>query len=229
MDDKIIVLTGCTKGLGRTLVEGFIECGHTIIGCGRSQDLIDELNNKYNPQHRFDAVDITDCSSVKNWAESVLEQYGAPDLLINNAAAMNPSKPLWEITSEEFSQVMKVNLDGIANTIRHFVPAMIEKQNGIIINLSSGWGRNVSPNVAPYCGSKWGVEGMTLALAMELPEGMAAIPLNPGIINTDMLQICFGESAEKFPGPEEWGDIAVPYILNFTPANNGEQLTVPIN
>ncbi len=229
VENKFIVLTGCTKGLGRSLVEGFVKAGHIVAGCGRSENLIDELQQQYGSPHQFSAIDITDCKSVQNWAENIISCYGPPDLLINNAAAMNPSKPLWEITDEEFSLVMNVNLNGTANTIRHFVPAMIEKQSGIIINLSSGWGRHVSPNVAPYCGSKWGVEGMTQALAEELPDGLAAIPLNPGIINTDMLQICFGESADKFPGPEQWGEVAVPFILNISQENNGQQLTVPIN
>lgn len=229
MSGQIIVITGCTKGLGRALVEGFISEGHTVIGCGRSAELIEELSSQFEAPHSFETVDITDCSSVKNWAESVLDQFGAPDYLINNAAAMNPSKPLWEITSEEFNIVTDVNLNGIGNTVRHFVPAMIENEKGIIINFSSGWGRHVSPNVAPYCGSKWGVEGLTQSLAQELPPGLAAIPLNPGIINTDMLQICFGKSADQFPGPEEWKDVAVPFILNIKASDNGEQLTVPIN
>jgi NAD(P)-dependent dehydrogenase (short-subunit alcohol dehydrogenase family) len=76
--------------------------------------------------------------------------------------------------------VVSVNIVGVANVIRAFAPAMIERGSGVIVNLSSGWGRSVSPEVAPYCATKWAIEGMTKALAEELPKGMAAVPLNPG-------------------------------------------------
>src|SRR5205807_5285973 len=122
----------------------------------------------------------------------------------NNAALINPNAPLWEVPAEEFSDVIDVNIKGVANMIRHFVPAMIERGSGVIVNFSSGWGRSTSPKVATYCATKWAIEGLTQALSQELPAGMAAIPLNPGIINTDMLQSSFGSSASAYPTAEEW-------------------------
>ena len=67
--------------------------------------------------------------------------------------------PLWDFTAEEFSKVISVNVLGSANTIRHFLPAMRNQNRGMIINYSSGWGREVAPNVSPYCTSKWAIEG----------------------------------------------------------------------
>jgi NAD(P)-dependent dehydrogenase (short-subunit alcohol dehydrogenase family) len=78
---------------------------------------------------------------------------------------------------------------------------MIRRGSGVIVNFSSGWGRSVSAEVAPYCASKWAVERLTRALAEELPSGLAAVPLNPGIINTEMLQSCFGADAQNYPEP----------------------------
>ena len=80
---------------------------------------------------------------------------------------------------------MDVNIKGTVNVIRHFVPAMVERRRGVIVNFSSGWGRSTRAEVAPYCATKWAIEGFTQALAQELPPGMAAVPLNPGIINTE--------------------------------------------
>ncbi len=124
------------------------------------------------------------------------------------------------------NKVMGINVSGTVNTIRAFVPAMIKAGKGIIVNFSSGWGRSTSPEVAPYCASKWAVEGLTLALAQELPEGLAAIPLNPGVINTDMLQQCFGPSAKSYPTADEWARKAVPFILKLKPRQNGISLSV---
>jgi hypothetical protein len=87
---------------------------------------------------------------------------------------------------------------------------MIARSHGVIVNFSSGWGRSTSPEVAPYCATKWAIEGLTRALAQELPRGMAAVPLNPGIIDTDMLRACFGSAASGYPDPKEWAESAVP-------------------
>jgi NAD(P)-dependent dehydrogenase (short-subunit alcohol dehydrogenase family) len=81
--------------------------------------------------------------------------------------------------------------------------------------------------VAPYCATKWAIEGLTQALAAELPDGMAAVPLNPGIIHTDMLASCFGEMASSYPTPEAWARTAVPFLLRLGPRDNGRPLTAP--
>ncbi|MFO1020607.1 MAG: SDR family NAD(P)-dependent oxidoreductase [Planctomycetales bacterium] len=224
---KIIILTGATRGLGASLIEPFVKAGHTVIGCGRSGDAIRALQKKYSRPHDFQAVDVSSEHEVMGWGERVLQEFGPPDLLINNAAVINQNAPLWKVSAQEFDSVIDVNVKGIAHVVRCFVPAMVAKKSGVIVNLSSGWGRSTSPEVAPYCASKWAVEGLTLALAQELPEGMAAIPLNPGIINTEMLQSCFGEGAGRFPDAEEWSTRAAPFLLSFGPKHNGKQLTVP--
>lgn len=68
---------------------------------------------------------------------------------------------------------------------------------------------------------------ITRSLAQELPKAMAAIPLNPGIIDTDMLKICFGNDAEHYPSPERWAETAVPFLLKLSARDNGKPLTVP--
>jgi NAD(P)-dependent dehydrogenase (short-subunit alcohol dehydrogenase family) len=135
---------------------------------------------------------------------------------------------LWKVPAAEFDAVMDVNIKGVANVIRHFIPAMLQARKGMIVNFSSGWGRATDAEVAPYCATKWAIEGLTQSLAQELPRGLSAIPLNPGIINTDMLRSCFGDSASSYPSPEEWAKTAVPFLLKIGPNDNGKQLTVPI-
>lgn len=225
---KIIVITGVTQGIGRAMVEEFTRRGHTVLGCGRSQKQIDALKEKFGKPHDFYSVDVSLDESVKSWASVCLTTHAPPDLLINNAGVINKNAPLWEVGSREFSEIIDVNLKGTANVIRHFVPSMVKRKTGVIVNLSSGWGRSTDAEVAPYCASKWAIEGLTQSLAKELPTGMAAVPLNPGIINTQMLQSCFGGSANHYPTPDEWAKIAVPFLLQIGPKDNGGQLTVPI-
>ena len=224
---KLIVITGVSRGLGLAMTEKFIELGHTVLGCARSSEAVDKLKQTYSAPHHFTCVDVASDEQVKAWATEILANYSPPDLLINNAAITNYSAPLWNISSEEFSQVIDVNIKGTANVIRHFVPAMIAKKSGIIVNFSSGWGRSTSPQVGPYCASKWAIEGLTRSLAQELPRGMAAVPLNPGIIHTDMLEISFGEDAASYTSVKEWVQKAVPFLLKFKPSDNGMPMTVP--
>lgn len=224
---KTIVITGVSRGLGRALTENFIDLGHRVIGCARSEEAIANLQKKYGTPHDFTSLDVADDAAVKTWVESFLKTNGAPDIVINNAALVNHLAPLWAVPREEFDTLIDVNIKGVANVIRHVVPAMIERGSGIIINLSSGWGRSTSPEVAPYCASKWAIEGLTRALAQELPPGLAAIPMSPGIIHTDMLETCFGEEAAAYTAIDEWVKKAVPFILGLTTKENGVPVSVP--
>jgi NAD(P)-dependent dehydrogenase (short-subunit alcohol dehydrogenase family) len=220
-----IAITGVGRGLGLALTEGFIERGHTVIGCSQSPERVKRLASRFGRPHRFDVIDVTRDTQVRRWAESVLKE-GPPDLLLNNAAVVNRNAPLWKVPVEEFDRVIDVNIKGVYYVLRHFLPAMVARGSGVIVNFSSGWGRSTSPEVAPYCATKYAIEGLTQALAAELPEGMAAIPLNPGIINTEMLQSCFGGSAKEYPDPDQWAQRAVPFLLRLGPKDNGRPLTV---
>jgi NAD(P)-dependent dehydrogenase (short-subunit alcohol dehydrogenase family) len=225
-DRRVIVITGCTRGLGRALVDEFIAAGHTVVGCGRGAQVM-ELRFEHPEPHDFSVVDVAQESKVAIWAEKVIGMLGAPDILINNAALMNTPAPLWKVPAREFDALIDVNIKGVANVIRHFVPAMVARGKGVIVNVSSGWGRSVSPEVAPYCASKWAIEGMTRALAEELPAGMAAVPLNPGVIDTDMLRLSWGDEAGTFGKPAVWAPTAAKFILKLGPKDNGKSVSVP--
>lgn len=228
MNGKItVVITGVTRGLGRAMTEEFARLGHTIIGCGRSQAEIARLRTQMGKPHHFAAVDVTSDDEVNAWVAEVVRSHGAPSLLLNNAAVINKNARLWEVSAKEFGQVIDVNVKGTVSVIRYFLPAMIKQGRGVVVNFSSGWGRSTDAEVAPYCASKWAIEGLTQSLSQELPRGLAAVALNPGIINTEMLRSCFGGSASSYPTPERWAKTAVPFLLKLGPEDNGKQLTAP--
>lgn len=221
-----IVVTGATRGLGRALVDRFAESGHEVWGCGRSREHVGALALAQGPPHDFAVVDVADEAAVAAWAARLLSRGGAPDLVINNAALMTDPAPLWEVPAADFSRLMDVNVDGTVNVIRAFVPAMIAAGRGMVVNLSSGWGRSTSPNVAPYCASKFAVEGLTAALAQELPAPLAAVAASPGVVDTDMLRQCWADEAAQYPGPDAWSRRAAPRLLALGRADNGRSLTV---
>jgi NAD(P)-dependent dehydrogenase (short-subunit alcohol dehydrogenase family) len=226
-EPRRVLITGTSRGLGRAMTEQLIARGHLVAGCSRSPEAALELSQRFPPPHDFQAADVSDDHQVARWADHVLRSFGTPDLLLNNAALINGNAPLWKVSPEEFSHVIDVNIKGVFHVIRHFLPAMITAGRGIVVNFSSGWGRSSSPDVAPYCATKWAIEGLTQALAGELPAGMAAVPLNPGVIHTEMLESCFGGNAAAYPSPQQWASKAVPFLLQLTPADNGRPATAP--
>ncbi len=226
-NQKLVVITGVSRGLGLAMTEEFIRRGHVVLGCARSKHGIATLRNRFPAPHDFSVVDVSREAQVSRWAKRLLAQSGPPDLLLNNAALINANACLWQVPPDEFSRVIDVNVKGTYFVIRHFVPAMIQRGIGVIVNFSSGWGRSTLAEVAPYCATKWAVEGMTQALAEELPKGMTAVPLNPGIIHTDMLESCFGTDAAAYPNAVGWAQKAVPFLLELRPRDNGRPLTVP--
>lgn len=224
---KTIVLTGVTRGLGRALLDEFGRLGHRVIGCSRSRGAVDQLRETVGVPHCLDAVDVSDDAQVQAWARHVLAEFDPPDLLVNNAGLMNKIGPLWSVSAEEFRRVMATNVDGIANMARHFLPSMVRRGSGVMVNVSSGWGRTTDAGVAPYCASKWAVEGLTQALAQEVGAGVAVVALNPGIIDTDMLRQCWSDNAGAFESAARWARRVAPWLLSLDASVNGQPLTAP--
>lgn len=205
---KVVAITGTSRGLGQVLASGFASAGWRVFGCSRST-----------------GVDVARWDDVKAWADQVLSE-AVPDLILNNAALINANAPLWEVPVDEFQSLLNVNVQGTFHVVKAFMPSLLQRGTGVVVNFSSGWGRSTSPEVAPYCATKWAIEGMTRALAQELPAGLAAVVLNPGIIDTDMLRSCFGRSSSDYPRPEEWVRRAVPFLARLSASDNGKSLSL---
>lgn len=212
------------------MAEYFAGEGATVLGCGRDAAALEKLSTQLGSPHEFATVDVADDSQVQQWARSILERHGAPDFLLNNAAMINRSAPLWELKSAEVETLLRTNLLGVTNCIHHFVPEMLRRTSGVVVNFSSGWGRSTSPEVASYCASKWAIEGLTQSLAQDLSAAggtVAAVALNPGIIDTQMLRSCFADGASHYPSPSNWVRIAGPFLLSLNGKHNGRSLDVP--
>jgi NAD(P)-dependent dehydrogenase (short-subunit alcohol dehydrogenase family) len=224
---KHVLITGCTRGLGLAMARSFASRGWRVSGCGTNASAAGQLAAELGEKHRICRCDVSSPEDVAAFANDILSGPGAPDLLLNNAAVINRNAPLWEVTPEDFARVMDVNLNGVHLICRGFLPAMIARGSGVVVNFSSGWGRSTSSEVAPYCCSKFGIEGLTSALAQELPSGLAAVALNPGIIDTDMLRSTFGSESSAYPDPAHWAIKVVPFLEKLGPQDNGGALTAP--
>jgi NAD(P)-dependent dehydrogenase (short-subunit alcohol dehydrogenase family) len=223
---RALLITGATRGIGRAVAETAIAAGHVVAGCGSDPGRVAECATAHGPPHSFEAVDVADDAQVAAWAARLRARGFVPDLVLNNAATIAELAPLWRVPAARFDRVIDVNVKGIAAVIRHFLPAMVERGSGVVVNVSSGWGRSTSPEVAAYCASKYAVEGLTAALAQELPPGLAAVALSPGVVDTEMLRTAFGAAeSSRAVSPVKWAAAALPFLLALGPRDNGRALT----
>lgn len=226
MTARTILITGATRGIGRALVDRFVEAGHVVHGCGRDASALEALRDAHGLPHTFTPVDVSDADAVDAWARDVLSAGPAPDLVVNNAALMNTQVPVWEVSADEWQRMLDVNIGGVAHVIRGFVPAMIAAGRGVVANMSSGWGRSTSPQVGPYCATKYAVEGLSGSLSQELPAGLACVAVSPGVVDTDMLRKCLPDTARECDGAEAWSHRAASELLALGVAQNGQSVTV---
>jgi NAD(P)-dependent dehydrogenase (short-subunit alcohol dehydrogenase family) len=199
-----VVITGTTRGLGKALKAELERRGHTVRSCSRPQ------------------VDVRDYASLARFAETPC------DLLIANAAVAIPGTRLWELDPEAFATLLDTNVKGVFHTLRAFLPGMVERRQGVAAVMSSDWGRSASALVSAYCASKWALEGMVRAVSRELPLGVAAVLVDPGNVNTEMLRLALGQDlAARYPSAEEWAVTAAPFFEGLGVEHNGRCLKIP--
>ncbi|XP_022156278.1 NADPH-dependent pterin aldehyde reductase-like [Momordica charantia] len=227
---KTILITGVSQGIGRALALELAKRGHTIIGCARSQNKLDslqlELSDASLRNHLLFNLDVRSNDKVREMARTVKDKIGAPDIIVNNAAIMSEKMKMWEIAAEMFHDVIDINIKGTVNILRHFIPLLIPKSQGIIVNISSLFGKMGGVQASAYCSSKWAIEGLSKSVAKELPNGMTIVALDPGIINTERSVSYLGSIASQYQSPQEWALKAAPMILNLTSVDNGASLHV---
>jgi NAD(P)-dependent dehydrogenase (short-subunit alcohol dehydrogenase family) len=223
LDGRVAVVTGASKGLGQEMAEALAQAGATVVLVARSRDLLEGvregITGRGSRAYAF-AADVSVEAEVSEFADRVHREVGIPDILINNAG-INIRKPLHEYTLEEWHRVMTTNIDGPFLCTRAFVPGMMEKKFGRIINVASTMAHVSLPHRTAYSGSKFAVLGITKALALELaPYNITANAISPGPFATELNRLLMqdpvkmAEFTAKIPlgrwgKPEEIGAMAV--------------------
>lgn len=227
--ERKILITGVSYGIGEALLKELSRVeGLSLAGGARSQEKLNELSKEL-PNVWLSSLDVSKEESVKDWSQKLFREWGTPDLLIHNAGTIHRNAFLCDLPSEEMHQTIDVNVKGTFFVNQVILRAMLEKDSGIIVNVSSGAGRQGLDNMTAYCAAKWAVEGLSAALAQELPKGFGVFTLSPGLVNTRMLQATFGsELASQQGTPTQWAAKAAPILLALTPEQSGQQLTISV-
>lgn len=168
---QVALVTGGGRGIGAAISEKLAEMGASVLLCGRSRGTLEATAARIQAAGgRGEPVscDVRDLGSVEAAAAHVQATAGRLDILVNNAGVANFDRPLHELPPEQWESILNTNLRGVYYCIRAFSPMMIRAGAGHIVNISSLAGKNPLPRGAAYAASKWGLNGLTYAVAEEL-------------------------------------------------------------
>ena len=186
-NDRVVLITGASRGLGRATAERFLALGATVAVHVRTPERADELAQSLGERAVAAPGDLRDASSARQVVSNVVGRFGRLDVLVNNAAVAFATK-IDAIPEHEWRETLDVNLTAPFHTIQAAIPTMKAQGNGRIINVSSTAGRAVSTLAgAHYTASKAGLLGLTRAAAKELgPFGITVNAVCPGLFDTEL-------------------------------------------
>ena len=188
LDGKVAVVTGGSKGIGKSIAEELLKEGTAVFICARSKT---DLRQAIRDLERFGKVDGEVCDvrsehQVKMMIEECCRKFGGLDILINNAGVGVFGKTVEELSPEEFRAVLETNLFGVFYACHFAIPEMKQRSGGYIINISSLAGQNAHPKMAAYNASKFGLNGFSEALMQEVRHDDIKVSyVCPGSVNTE--------------------------------------------
>ncbi len=187
LDGKVAVITGGGSGIGASLARACAEEGMRVVVADVNGDRAEAVASELpHDTAAFKPVDVSDAAQVQELADFAFDTFGAVHLLCNNAG-VSPVGRVWDYSDEDFRWLVGVNLFGVANGIRSFVPRMIEQGEGHIVNTGSGASFVSTPRLGPYCATKHAIVGLSEALRYELEgTGIGVSVLVPAGVNTNI-------------------------------------------
>lgn len=201
---RCAVITGASRGLGAGLARDFAERGLRLGLCARGECVLPESDGVVAAR-----VDVTDEGAVQDFADRVVDRFGAIDLWINNAGVLEPIDPLRDVEVADFRRHIDVNLTGVFLGTRTFVRHLrATGREGVLINVSSGAAWNAYRGWSAYCAGKAGVERLTECVAAEeAGTGLRAYSVAPGVIDTEMQALIRDCPPERFPDVERFWEL----------------------
>ncbi len=206
VQDKIVVVTGANRGLGKAIAEVFAWEGAVVILLGRKKDLLIQVKDEFEAKGgRADicVCDLNDDEQIYSAAGEILKKYGQIDILINNAG-IETDLPFVEMPMEMFDEMMRFNFRQLVLVTKAVLPSMMEKKSGSIVNIASAAGERGLPESTAYSASKAAVINFTQTLGEEMRHFNIRVNcLNPGLLDTEL----FWLSSTKDYLLEKCGDI----------------------
>ena len=191
LSGRAAVITGGARGIGFAIAQRFLASGASCSLWDRDAKALESAAAALATPGKIHTttVDVTQAASVDRARESTLNALGKVDILVNNAGIAGASKPTWELSPEEWQEVLQIDLFGVFLCCRALVPGMRANGYGRIINIASIAGKEGNPNASHYSAAKAGVIGLTKSLGKELAKsGVLVNAVAPAVIETEILQ-----------------------------------------
>ena len=190
LKDKWAIITGASRGIGKGIALKFAENGANVIFTASK---LTETTSEFEKELKAMGVnakaygfDVSDFDAVKSFADEVIKEFGAPDIIVNNAGIAIDNL-IMRLNVEQWDKVMQVNLKSMFNMTKNFLPKMLRKRNGSIVNLTSVVGMGGNAGQSAYAASKAGIIGFTKSIAKEVgSRNIRCNAIAPGYIETDM-------------------------------------------
>jgi NAD(P)-dependent dehydrogenase (short-subunit alcohol dehydrogenase family) len=188
LKDKVTVITGPAKGMGRAVSLAFAGEGAPLVLAGRDIQAIEpvaEQARSLGVDVLVVSCDMTDAAQTEELAAAAVRRFGRIDVLVNVAGGSGPiGKTGWETTAAEFSEIIELNMTGCFNTMHAVLPGMVERKSGKVVNVGGTFGMRGRAGRTAYSASKWGLRGITKSFALEAgPYGVNVNCVAPGMVD----------------------------------------------
>ena len=198
LKDKVAIVTGASRGIGRAIAEVFVREGAKVVICGRKQETLDAVAREIGPSVKAVACHIGKMDQIRNLVDSAVRQFGRIDILVNNAATNIAQGPCLDVDEGQFDKMVEVNLKSAFLLVKLVAPGMCERGSGSIINVASVAGLRPQPDGLLYSMTKAALIMMTQCYARELgPKGVRVNAIAPGLIQTVLSEYYWKDETRK--------------------------------
>ena len=191
LNGRVAIITGGARGIGHAITQRLLDSGASCSLWDKDEKALQQAGATLPSKTKVHTctVDVCDAESVQSATEATLRQWGQIDILVNNAGIAGATKKTWELTPEEWQQVLQIDLFGPYLCCHAVVPKMLERGYGRIVNIASIAGKEGNPNASHYSAAKAGVIALTKSLGKELAtSGILVNCITPAVIQTDILK-----------------------------------------
>lgn len=238
LKDKVAIVTGSSRGIGRSIAETFVREGAKVVICGRKQETLDQVARELGAAVKPIACHVGRVDQIEGMVDAVTREFGRIDILVNNAGTNVSQGPCLEIDEKQFEKMVEINLKSAFRLVTKVAPGMCERGSGSIVNIASVSGLRPQFHGLLYSVTKAALIMMTQSYALELgPQGIRVNAIAPGLIQTTLSEYYWKDDERRskllarqpiprIGQPAEIGEVALLLASDAGSYINGQTLVV---